>query len=113
MGIFSKAEQVISPKQMAEIQTFLVEGETVKQAYSLVLDFAALTNLRVLFVEKDGTETVVSSLPYNRITGVALAKNWLSSKSVLLYASGLKHKVSFMSGENAKAFYLAITERIL
>jgi hypothetical protein len=113
MGLFSKAEMQVSAKQIAEIETFLLEGETITQAYSLILDFAALTNLRVLFVEKDGTETVVNSLPYNRITGVALSKNWLSSKSVAIYASGLKHKVGFLSGENAKAFYLAITERIL
>lgn len=114
MGIFSKAEQQISQKQMAEINSLLMEGENIKQAYVLLLDYAVLTNLRVLFVEKDGTETVVNSLPYNKITGVALSKAWLSSKNVIMYASGgVKHKVSFLSGENALAFFKAINEHTI
>ena len=110
MGIFSKAETQVSPKQMAEIESFLLEGEKIRQAYTLLLDYAALTSFRVLFVEKDGTETVVHSLPYHKITGVSLSKAWMSSKAVSLYASGVKHKISFLSGENAMAFFKAVTE---
>lgn len=113
MGIFSKMEKEVSQKQIAEIESFLIEGETIEQAYSLFLDFAALTNFRVLFVEKDGAEIIVNSIPYSKVTGVALSKQWLSSKTVLLYSSGHKHKISFLSGENAKNFYTAITEKIL
>jgi hypothetical protein len=113
MGIFSQAEKQISQKQLAEINNFLLEGETIVQAYTLLLDYAALTNLRVLFVEKDGGETVLNSIAYNKITGLAMSKAWLSSKSVTIYASGIKAKISFLSSENAPAFYKAIAERTI
>jgi hypothetical protein len=113
MGFFSKMEKEVPPKQIAEIEGFLINGETIEQAYSLLLDFAALTNLRVLFVEKEGAEIIVNSIPYSKVTGVALSKQWLSSKTVVLYSSGHRHKINFLSGENAKNFYTAITEKIL
>ena len=115
MGIFSKLETTPNEKVMKEIETLLLEGEQVTHLYSLVLDYAALTKLRVIFVEKDGTETVINSISFSKITGVSLAKGGLLSfaKNVYIHASGVKYKISFLSGENALSFYKAVMENML
>jgi hypothetical protein len=116
MGIFQKMETTPNEKVMKEIESLLVEGEYVTHIYSLVLDYAALTKMRLIFVEKDGTETVINSISFSKITGISLSKGGMLSfaKNVYVYASGgVKHKITFLSGENALSFYKAVTEMTL
>lgn len=116
MGIFQKAETATNEKVIKELNSFLLEGEKVTHLYNLILDYAALTNLRLIFVEKDGTETVINSISFSKITGISLSKGGMLSfaKNVYVYASGgVKHKITFLSGENALSFYKAVTEMTL
>lgn len=116
MGFLQKAETATNEKVIKELDSFLLEGEKVTHLYNLILDYAALTNLRLIFVEKDGTETVINSISFSKITGISLSKGGMLSfaKNVYVYASGgVKHKITFLSGENALSFYKAVTEMTL
>jgi hypothetical protein len=112
MGIFSKAEQTIDGKTMQEVHSLLLNGESVEKAYSLMFEYAVVTNHRVLWIDKVGTagETVVHSMPFSKINSIALGKGALlkPTKNVYLFGSGHSYKLSFFSGENAREFYMAV-----
>jgi len=117
MSFFKRMEQVQDPKQLQEIQSHLLPGEDLLSTYTLLVDYAAATSHRVIYVDKEVTskETVLNSIPYSKINCVSLGKGGFMkfSKNVYIYGSGFAHKVSFLSSENAHEFYVNICSKIM
>ena len=61
-----------------EIKEFLLDNESIKEIYGLIMDYLCFTNKRLIFVDKELSfkepKTTIYSIPYSKITGVGLEK---------------------------------------
>ncbi|HMN89781.1 MAG TPA: PH domain-containing protein [Saprospiraceae bacterium] len=116
MGFWKKFE-TDDPRVAQEVEKLLLPGEQIEALYALITDYAAITNQRVLFVEKEfhSSEQVISSITFRCISSVSLQKGGFMkfAKTVYVQAGGGRHSVSFMSGENAHAFYCALMQKMV
>lgn len=110
MGFLKSAEEIHGEK----LQEFLVEGETVEHVYSLVVDFVALTNKRILFVDQSvfSKETAVITIPYSKIEKIGLQKDkrWSLSDKVEITTRNDKHELKLLKG--GLEFYKKLTQHI-
>jgi Bacterial PH domain len=83
------------PEQLQQIQSGLVEGESIIAVYDAIgagTGFIGLTNHRVIIQDKSfvGKKVAITSIPYSKITSVSVvsnkswAGNFFSSGSIAL-----------------------------
>lgn len=84
------------------LKPFLFEGENVEHIYSLVTDFVALTNKRLIFVDQSvfSKETGVITIPYSKIEkiGIVKDKKWSLSDKVEITTRNDKHELKLIKG---------------
>ena len=115
MGLFSSksAEEIHGDK----IKEFLFEGEILEHVYGLVVDFVALTNKRMIFVDKSvfSKETGVISVPYSKIEKIAIVKDkfWSLSDKIEVTTRSDKHELKLLQGKNeGLKFYTTLSKYI-
>lgn len=124
MGFFDNmneaaAKQLIiqNEKLKQEIVHFLIEGEEIEDVFPLFEDFLAFTNKRLLFVDKSLTSSkkCITSLPYDRITSVALEKGGFMhfSKNIEIRVGNKSHDIRSFYEEKALSIYKKINQKIL
>ena len=70
-GLLGNASKIEPEKIQAEFAQILTPGERVEHAYQLIRDTFVFTNLRLVFVNKQGltgSKLEYMSIPYTRIT---------------------------------------------
>ena len=70
-GLLGNATKIEPEKVQAEFAQILTPGERVEHAYQLIRDTFVFTNLRLVFVNKQGltgSKLEYMSIPYSRIT---------------------------------------------
>ena len=73
-ALFGNAKEIDAAEVQQELGVFLVKDEQIALAYKLVRDLIVLTNRRILLIDKQGVsgrKTMVTSLPYSRVTRFA------------------------------------------
>ena len=115
MGFFKNREGYYV-KYEEEIQEFIVEGEFIEEIYGLVLDYACLTNKRIIFTDKAiGTkEMELISIPYSKVEAVSIIKGKLFSltNKISIYTKFQNYSLEFIKGANVTEFYKTITKYI-
>jgi hypothetical protein len=104
--VFDKKEQ------FEQIRSGLLEGERIYAVYDATgagTGFIAATDKRVIVQDKSfvGKKVALVSLPYSRITSVAVTSNkslmggFFSSSSIAINAAGSLHEVEFRGQDKA------------
>ena len=104
--VFDKKEQ------FEQIRSGLLEGERIYAVYDATgagTGFIAATDKRVIVQDKSfvGKKVALVSLPYSRITSVAVTSNkslmggFFSSSSIAINAGGSLHEVEFRGQDKA------------
>ncbi|MBU8907653.1 PH domain-containing protein [Desertibacillus haloalkaliphilus] len=103
-------------KHIDQIQEYLIPGEQLEQTYGLVIDFVALTDKRILFVDKSfvSKATAVVTIPYSKIEEIAIQKSGTLSftNKVEITTKGGSHELSFVKGADVFGFYKKLTSKI-
>ncbi|MEM6470462.1 MAG: PH domain-containing protein [Planctomycetota bacterium] len=92
-GLMGSASEANLDKVEKQIASIMIEGESIEQGYQLIRDMIVLTNLRIIFIDKQGVtgrKTEYLSIPYRSIVRYSVEsagtfdldsdlKLWLSS----------------------------------
>ncbi len=109
-------------EQFEQIRSGLMEGERIYAVYDATgagTGFIAATDRRVILQDKSfaGKKVALVSLPYSRITSVAVTSNkslmggFFSSSSIAVSVAGAVHEVEFR-GEEKGLFVMKRGERL-
>lgn len=114
MGLFSSGDNEEKHAQAAE--ELLIEGEELEKTYGLLNDFVALTNKRVIFVDKTylSTQKSVVSIPYNKIEEIILGigSAFSLSDSIGIVTKSHQHALKFTKTADINGFYKSILKKI-
>ena len=93
MGLFKSTNEINTEK----LQEFLFEGEEIDSVYSHSVDFVALTNKRLIFVDQGifSREIGVVTIPYSKIEKIAIVKDkhWTIKNEVEVTTKHDKHEL--------------------
>ena len=70
-GLLGNASQIDPKSIQNELQDFLIQNESIQQAFKLIRDMFVFTNYRLIFIDKQGMtgkRTEFISLPYKHIS---------------------------------------------
>lgn len=99
-----------------EIDSFLFDGEVIENTYGLLMDFACLTNKRVMFVDKTllSKKKAIISIPYNRIDSIAIELGGALSISneIEIITRGKEYELKFIKGADVQGFYRKLAQYI-
>lgn len=104
MGIFSgimgSASEANRDKVEKQIESIVVDGETIEQAYQLIRDMIVLTNKRFIVIDKQGVtgrKTEYMSIPYRSIVRYSIesAGTFDLDSDLKLWLSGTKEPLEF------------------
>lgn len=116
MGIFKSVEKK-DEKARQEIEALLLIGERIEEVYSLIIDYAAVTSIRLIFVDRNATSSKkqVTSIPWNKISSVHLQKGGFLSwtKKVSVHVSSKEYEIELIDEGNAKELHDMILQRII
>jgi hypothetical protein len=100
------------PEQLQQIQSGLVEGESIIAVYDAIgaaTGFIGLTNHRVIIQDKSfvGKKVAITSIPYSKITSVSVvsnkswAGNFFSSGSIAINVGMQTYEVDFRGDQKS------------
>ena len=116
MNIFEKKERRVE-KCRQEVENYLIEGETVEAIYLLMEDFVAMTDRRLIMVDKTffSTKKAVVTIPYKQITSIGLAKGGFMSfsKDVAVAIGMVSFECSMYNEADVLDFYKRLSAKIL
>lgn len=116
MGLFDNLQQKVSDNAKKELEKILPETDTIDKIYIVKEDFCALTDKRVVFVDKKlvSSKKTLTSVPYSKINFVALKRGgFLSiSKEVIVGSGGLTLEIDTWDGDQAYEIVKEISKRI-
>lgn len=114
MGFFSKLDESNRNAKKEQIKMFLFDGEIIEYVYPLSTDFVALTNKRLIFVDKNVLlkETGIKTIPYSKIEEIAIVKDkaWAITDKVEITTRHDKHELKLL--QDGLEFYNKLAERI-
>lgn len=115
MGLFSKGDN--KEKHKEQVEEFLFEGEELIGTYGLMIDFAAFTSHRILFVDRSllsKTKSVVVSIPFTKIEEIAIEKTgfFAFSNNIEISTKSGTHALQFMKDSDVMEFYRELAKRI-
>lgn len=124
MGFFDNLEKSVAAdkakkldKVRQEIEPLLLQGEQLESCYPLSLDFVAITNKRMLFVDKkwSSSKRAMISVPWNKVTGVAMERGGFMafSQEVEVAVGSKSYEFKFYSPEESMEAYNAILLKVL
>ena len=118
MGFFDNIQAKADAQKKQEIDSFLLPNEEVEKVFSMVEDYAFVTNRkRLVFIDKQliSSRKGVYSVPFSKISCVSLSRGGFMklSSEVELTISGKSLELKFYDGNQAKDFYMTIAERII
>ncbi|TSD99726.1 PH domain-containing protein [Skermania sp. ID1734] len=101
------------PDQLAQIQSGLLQGETVLAVYDCIgtgTGFVALTSSRVILQDKSfvGNKVAITSVPYKNIRSVSVVSNksfsgkFFSSGSIAIDAGSNVHVADFRGADKSR-----------
>lgn len=100
MGFFSGLDESNRNTQKEKIKMFLFEGETIEYVYPLSTDFVALTNRRLIFVDKNVLlkETGIVTIPYAKIEQIGIVKDkaWAITDKIEITTRHDKHELKLL-----------------
>ncbi|MGH3950824.1 MAG: PH domain-containing protein [Pseudonocardiaceae bacterium] len=100
------------PEQLQQVQSGLLEGETLLAVYDAIgagTGFLGLTNHRVIIQDKSfvGKKVAITSIPYSRITSVSVVSNkswagtFFSTGSIAIHVGTQTYQVDFRGDQKS------------
>ncbi|QQK79079.1 PH domain-containing protein [Salicibibacter cibi] len=115
MAFWKKADN--RKKHQDQAREYLVGDEQLLHTYGLLIDFVALTDQRVIFVEKSwvSKRSEVVSIPYSKIEEIALLKDRRMSISnpVRISTRSKDHQLNLIKGNDSVGFYKQLSRQMM
>jgi len=124
MGLFGGKEgkEKKSPEEIygPQIEELLMYGEEVERIYPLFIDFMAITNKRLIYVDKDlslkDPKTTIYSTTFDKIVEVGIVKSeklFSMTEELIIVTKGKTHELKFLKGTNMMDVYKGIVSKTL
>ena len=118
MGFFDNIQAKADAQKKQEIEAFLLPNEEVEKLFSMIEDYAFVTNRnRLVFIDKQilSSRKGIYSVPFSKISCISLSRGGFMkiSSEVELTISGKSLELKFYDSNQAKDFYMVIAEKIL
>lgn len=118
MNFFKKTAENAEQQKQDEIMALLVDGERLLKIYNAFVDYCALTDKRVIMVDKELTsaKTVITSIPYSKINTLSIGKSggFMAFNKVVQISAGTRnYEIILILPEHAQELHKAISNRIL
>ncbi|QIY83390.1 PH domain-containing protein [Chryseobacterium sp. NEB161] len=101
----------------SKVSPYLLQGENVIYTKSVKEDFICLTEKRLVFVNANllSSKKGITSIPYNKITGVSLEKGGMMSfsKNVIVWVGSKDIVIDTWSTEAALELFRLLSEKTL
>lgn len=99
-GMLGSASEANLDKVEKQIASFVIENESIEQAYQLVRDMIVLTNKRIIVIDKQGVtgrKTEYLSIPYKSIVRYSIesAGHFDLDSDLKLWLSSTKEPITF------------------
>jgi len=112
------------PEQLAQIQSGLIQGETILAVYDCTgagTGFVGLTDKRVILQDKSfvGKKVAITSVPYHAVRSVSVVSDkshfgkFFSSSAIALDIGGTIHEAEFRGEDKAQYVHNVILWKIL
>jgi hypothetical protein len=109
---FSELQEEKKQERLKEAESLLLENETIKRFFSLISDYMAITDKRLIYVDGKfiGMKKAIVSLSFNKITCVAMEKGGFMkfTSDIKICAGKIDSKIKFLYPEDALDFYKAV-----
>ena len=116
MSIFDKLIQPLEDQAIKELNTLLLDGETLEEHIQLVNDYFAFTSRRVIFVDKHPTSSrrTITSIPYSKISEVTVVSGGLLSLSneIAIQVGNIRHEVRTHDKNKSILLYKRLVAKI-
>ncbi len=117
MGFLDNAREKLKETAKKEVDTLLITGEIVEKFYMVKEDYCALTNKRLIFIDKSFTSNRKAStgIPFSKINSVSLKKGgaFSISKEVIVTVGSKDLDIDLWDANEALEIFKAISERIV
>lgn len=117
MGFFDKVNNKIEENLKNQLASFLLPGEQVEHFFIAKEDFGALTDKRVIFVDRKITSSkkTIIGIPYPKISGAGLTKGgaFTITKEVVIMVGSHSMEIETYNEQQALEIFKRITERII
>lgn len=121
MGFLSKAKQAmdtkLDDKVKQELALYILPSENIEHIFRAKEDFGALTNKRIIFMDKSliGSKKTVIGVPYGKINAVGLNKGGFMSfsKEVVITIGSKVTEIDTYNSDMAIELYTKLSEKIV
>lgn len=115
--MFDNLKAKADEQRQKEIDSLILSGEQVEKVFTLIEDYAAITNKRLIYIDKQWTSTKkgINSVPLSKISCVSLTRGGMLSftKEVEIVVSGKAFELKFLDGKQAQEFYMHLVKASL
>lgn len=113
MGLLSGENR---KKDLHQVAGLLYPGEYLIQTVGTLLDFVALTNERMIFVDRSvfGKRKAIISIPYSKIDAISLEKSsfWSGMNRLEIVTRAKTYELTFFKQANVQGFYQLLAQGI-
>lgn len=117
MGFLDNAREKLKETAKKEVDTLLITGESIEKFYMVKEDYCALTNKRLLFIDKSfaSSRKASTGIPFSKINSVSLKKGgaFSISKEVIVTVGSKDLEIDLWDANEALEIFKAISERIV
>lgn len=103
-------------KDLHMVADLLYQGEYLIQTIGSLLDFVALTNERIIFVDRNmfGRKKAIISIPYSKIDAIRLEKSsfWSRRNRLEILTRAKTYELTFYKKEYVQGFYQLLAQGI-
>jgi len=103
-------------RDLHAVAGLLYQGEFLIQTVGTALDFVALTNERIIFVDRTvfGKKKAIISIPYSKIDAITWEKGsfWSGMSRLEIVTRAKTYELSFRKETNVQGFYQLLAHGI-
>ena len=116
MGFLDNIVDKQNQKLRTELEKFLLSGEEIEDFFVAKEDFGALTNRRLVFVDKSliGSKKSIMGVPFSKISAVGVKRGgaFTASKEIVIMVGSHAMEIDTYSEKQAIDIYKKISEKI-
>ncbi|MBD2752018.1 PH domain-containing protein [Spirosoma validum] len=116
MGLFDKVASAAADKFNKEVQSLLIQGETLENIMQLFEDYIAFTNKRIIFVDRKfiGSSRAIVSIPYAKISEVGMTSGGFMkfSQELAVQVGSHRHEFKVYDPKETAEVYKALVAKI-
>lgn len=114
MGLFTNQVKKMGEEEVAEL---LLNGETAERIFSVGADFCAVTNYRVIVIDKNimSKKKAITAAPFSRVSSVSLKRggSLSNTKEIIIQIGSREIELELYNKKEALEIFHLISEKLI